>query len=225
MLETPVAYEHSTFGQTTNRCSSNITENAMLFKPTGNDNIAHKTKQICNQDPEMLKFYEKYLDSKTGIRSKRKYQEIEKTEHRESKNHKRSKKVQPLQHLSMDYGREFSEFMKIENGEEESKSISCQYQDRCADDMEHVPVMPIEEEVDQDIYNLDSTENVCLAPVKDPRKDSESYQLEKEFKKKIRPLQKSLNSKQNSHLREVIIKYYGKIIGNIAWNLLLLLYQ
>ena len=76
-----------------------------------------------------------------------------------------------MQHLSVDYGKEFSDFMKIENGEEESKSISCQYLDKCEDDVEHVPVMPIEEDVDQDIYNLDSAENVCIAPAKDSRKD------------------------------------------------------
>ena len=75
----------------------------------------------------------------------------------------------------MDYGREFYEFMKIENCEEESKGASYQDQNKEEDNIEHVPVMPIEEDVDQDIYNLDSTEHVCIAPIKDPRKDSEMY--------------------------------------------------
>ena len=34
-----------------------------------------------------------------------------------------------------------------------------------------------------------------------------------------------MNQKQISHLREMTLKFYGKIIGNVAWNLLLLLYQ
>ena len=54
---------------------------------------------------------------------------------------------------------------------------------------------------------------------------SAACRMEKVFKKKMRPLLKHMNNKQSSHLRELTIKYYGKIIGNIAWNLLLLLYQ
>jgi hypothetical protein len=34
-----------------------------------------------------------------------------------------------------------------------------------------------------------------------------------------------MTQKQSSHLRELTIKYYGKIIGGVAWNMLLLLYQ
>ena len=54
---------------------------------------------------------------------------------------------------------------------------------------------------------------------------SAAYRMEKILKKKMRPLLKNINTKQSSHLRELTIKYYGKIIGNVAWNLLLLLYQ
>jgi hypothetical protein len=54
---------------------------------------------------------------------------------------------------------------------------------------------------------------------------SAAYRLEKVFKKKMRPLLKNMNNKQLSHLRELTIKYYGKIMGNVAWNLLLLLYH
>lgn len=49
--------------------------------------------------------------------------------------------------------------------------------------------------------------------------------LEKEVKSRVKMLQSNLNQKQTSHLRELTIKFYGKIIGHVAWNLLLLLYQ
>lgn len=48
---------------------------------------------------------------------------------------------------------------------------------------------------------------------------------EKEMRKKISLIQDKISQKQMSHLRELIIKNFGSIIGNIAWNLLILLYQ
>ena len=65
----------------------------------GNEDGAagHKTKQLCAQDPEMMKFYEKYLTSKkladSAMLSKRKLDEVDNFEAGNSTNNKRSKKL------------------------------------------------------------------------------------------------------------------------------------
>ena len=61
--------------------------------------VGHKTKQLCTQDPEMMKFYEKYLTSKkladSAMLSKRKLDEIDNSATGNSINNKRSKKLCP----------------------------------------------------------------------------------------------------------------------------------
>jgi hypothetical protein len=107
--------------------------------------------------------------------------------------------------------------LKIEKDEE----VKLEDQEQ---DISHVPVMPMAANLNEgDNDNLDEfTADVQAMLVQDK---SAAYRMEKVFKKKMRPLLKNINTKQSSHLRELTIKYYGKIIGNIAWNLLLLLYQ
>ena len=53
------------------------------------DDYGNKTKQLCKQNPEMLKFYEKYLGSKS---QKRSLNEL----NLEQSSNKRSKKLAPL---------------------------------------------------------------------------------------------------------------------------------
>jgi hypothetical protein len=105
--------------------------------------------------------------------------------------------------------------LKIENGEEAK-------QEEQEQDISHVPVMPMATGLDEG-DNLDEFAADGQAPLVQDK--NAAYRMEKAFKKKMRPLLKHMNNKQSSHLRELTIKYYGKIIGNVAWNLLLLLYQ
>ena len=48
---------------------------------------------------------------------------------------------------------------------------------------------------------------------------------EKAAKKKLKKFLSIVDHKQQSQVRELLIRYYGKVIGNVAWNFLLLLYQ
>ena len=158
------------------------------------DESAHKTKQICKQDPRMMQFYEKYLTSKKladcAVSSKRKLEELDNLGVGDPQNYKRSKRLGTTRSFGLaeqiDLAQEYSEFMKIEK-EEEGK-----HEDQ-EQDISHVPVMPMVADLEGDIYDLDEgPADAQLLLIQDK---TAAQRIEKVFKKKLRPLTKNMNSK------------------------------
>ena len=94
------------------------------------------------------------------------------------------------------------------------------------DELDNIFVLPIGEDqnITDNIYNLDDSDKKEMFTAKSIKQAKENL-AEREIRKKISIIQDKISQKQMSHLRELILKNYGSIIGNISWNLLILLYQ
>lgn len=87
---------------------------------------------------------------------------------------------------------------------EENSPTSSKRSKNVADE---IPILPVNHQIPEFFGTVKKSEN------------------EKRVKMRLKQVHESMSQKQASHLRELTIKYYGKVIGGVAWNLLLLLYQ